>query len=234
MSDSKYNPPEQSPSAESSTSGTPADSLQEALRSLSMEAAVGALEFSHRVKRLSDQFDGTALSVGASSGISDRAHKAPGEVIYEAVKLHLQIASELMTFGQKQADFVLDRVQRMGVSMLPKEQRPAVRLNCERTATDPSAPTWKLFVFNAAHEPRAVSLVGRWREGEKPEWSGENDLIVPPRTQRAVEVTHPLTEALKAPGLHVAEVEVFMQSAGVSATPGLSVGRLELALIVRS
>lgn len=215
----------------------PADSLQEALRALSLRATADALELVQRLKGLRDQFDGTALAGGDSSGVSAEPRRQPGEVVYEAVRLNLQIANEIMTFGQRQADFWLDRLQRTGVAMLPREQRPAVRVAC--AARDDDRPlAWTLYVFNAAHEPRSVRLVGRWRAPldvpcELTFEGGERSVVVPPRTQRELVVEHARHGDLAKPGEHVADAEVFMQSEGVSAMPGAVVGKLELAAVVK-
>jgi hypothetical protein len=208
------------------------DTLTEALRAMSMRAAVDALDLSTRMKAIRDRFDGTMLAVGDSSEVSAAPRKEPGEVVYEAVKMHLQVANELMTFGQRQADFWLDRFQRLGTSVLPREQRPPVRLTC--TVRSGEAATWRLFVYNAAHERREVRVTGRWRTLAKGSWTPTKQppLVLPARAEKELTIVHPTDPALLGPGEYIAKGSVRMRGVGATSVPSLVVGRLELVLIV--
>lgn len=213
-------------------------SIEEALRAVSMRAAVDALAFKRRVQVLRDAFDGTVLQGADGSAVSRASRRRPGEVLYEAVKLQLQIANELMDFGQSQVDFWLDRAQRVSAASLPKDQRPALRLaaTCAAGAT----VTWRVFVFNAAHEPRAVALKGKWKKGPwaggaAPAWAcaiEDAPFVVPARAERELVFTHPVDGSFKTGETYVAKVKVQMCGGKKSTTPTLRAGKLELALTV--
>jgi hypothetical protein len=213
------------------------DPVAESLRALSMRAAVDALAFKSRIQSLRDGFDGTVLQGTEGSGVSRSSRRRPGEVLYEAVKLQLQIANEVLNFGQSQADFWLDRVQRMGVAALPRDQRPGLRLTASARVGDEA--TWRLFVFNASHEPRVVELSGRWKRGDfdgnPPGWRATltpSPFVVPPQAEREL-VFHHAVDAALAPGkTYRAKVKVQMRGGKKSDTPTQDVGRLELELTV--
>lgn len=219
--------------------------LQELLRGLSLKAATNSLDFTQRLRALRDAFDGTALAAGEGSAVSRGPRRRPGEVVYEAVRLQLMIADELITFGQSQAEFWIDRAQRLGEAMLPPTQRPRLRLSA--TAAAGGNVAWSVHVFNAAHEVREVDLIGKWLKSgwdgaAPPPWRCEIDAAsqrVPPRADRELTFRQslgpdPVTGVSPfAPGrTYVARVSVRMRGPDGTTTPTLTVGRLELRVKV--
>jgi hypothetical protein len=213
--------------------------LQDILREMSLKTAADALSFKHRLAKVRDGFDGTVIAGADISSVSREAQPRPGEVVYEAVKLQLEIASQIIDFGQRQADFWLDRLQRAGTSMLPPEQRPRLRIAQSCKADD--KVRWKLHVYNASQEPRDVILQGRWKrrgwEKDPPDFVAhvepEGRFTVPPRGERQLEFLTPVVAGRLAPGAtYVARVKVRMVGGPRSTLPSLTVGKLELALTV--
>lgn len=212
------------------------DTLGEALRALSSRFAVDMMELTRKVQAMRDGFDGTVLAGGNNSAVSPEKRRQPGTLVYDAVRANLQIANELMTLGQSQADYWLDRFQRLGQTALPSEKRPRIRRTC--TAAPGGEPTWSFYVFNAAREARVVWVTGRWLprdDGSKVAFAFARSpntrqrVVIPPRTERLIEFTHaPINE----PGEFTARGSVRMRPSGDSAAPSLVVGRLELAVTV--
>lgn len=214
----------------------PGQSVQEAARAVSMRAAVDALAFKRRLQALADGFDGTALHGGESSGVSRAPRQRPGEVLYEAVKLQLSIANELLDFGQSQVDFWVDQLQRMGTSALPRAQRPVTHV--ETAAPRGGEAVWELYVYNAAHEPREVSLKGKWKvtpPDAAPAWQDpawERPFVVPAQAEKLLRVTHAVPDGFVVGKTYRARVKVRLGAGKRAQTPALEVGRLDLLVRV--
>lgn len=215
----------------------PGASLQEVARAVSMRAAVDALAFKRRLQALRDGFDGTALHGAESSGVSRAPRQRPGEVLYEAVKLQLSIANELLDFGQSQVDFWVDQLQRAGMSALPRKQRPVTLV--EATASRGQDVVWEFYVYNAAHEPREVSLSGRWKLdpaiGKAPSWQGalsSKPFVVAAQAEKLLRVSHPLPPGFEVGERYRARVKVQLGAGKRAQTSALEVGRLDLVVRV--
>src|SRR5438552_797221 len=111
-----------------SYANNPKDALSEELRRTSLRAAADLLEFTHRIKELGDQLDGTIFAGGEGSGMSKEERPRAGELVYEAVRLQLDVANHLLTLGQKQANLWIDRARRFGAVALPPERRAPLHL----------------------------------------------------------------------------------------------------------
>jgi hypothetical protein len=206
------------------------NAILDALRSLSMRAAADFLSFVHKVKEAGDGIDGTTLSGGEGSSVSARPRPGAGEFAYEAIRLHLAIASQILTLGERHADLWLDRALRFGAVAAPGKAKPAIRLVSK--VSDQRSPSWKLFIYNAGREARTVHLVthGGWSKGgtstsiDCPPQFRSGDGTIPPRTDQEVDLTlgKGWEAKLAEPGTYVLFVEVQLRDRGI--------GRLELVL----
>jgi hypothetical protein len=195
-----------------------------------MRAAVDLISFADKLAGLGRDLDLTPLAGGEGSGVSNRSRPKAGEVAYEAARMQLEFASQLMTIGERYADLFLDRTRRFGAAMSPPDRQPAVRLSCK--ASPACDPEWQLFIYNAAPEPRSMELrsLGSWCQAGAPveascapRFNGGDELIAA-KTDKCVRIGLPPSwrTALPGPGRYVAYVEVRMIDR--------TIGRLELTL----
>jgi hypothetical protein len=183
------------------------------------------------VNEARDDVDGTALSGGEGSGVSKGPRPKAGELVFEAARLQLAVANHLLTLGNKQVDFWLDRARRLGTATLPDEAKPVLRLRTR--ASDDHPPVWKLHVYNASKETRTVRLTVRegWFWGGAPTdiechpRFASGDARIPPGADQEVHLVPCDDWAAKFqnPGAYVAQVEVRMQDR--------LIGKLELTLL---
>jgi len=194
------------------------DDLMEILRKLSLRAAADLLELKHRMNDLGDSFDGTPLAGGEGSSVSREPRQRPGELVYEATRLHLQMAGDLLSLGHKYADFWLDRARRFG-SVLRPEHVPA-RFETRARQSDPKAAWSHIHVYNARRHEVVLQLRP---VGPVPSGFAIVPTTIPPQASAEVAVELAPLSALTV-GKHLFELEVGMS--------GLSIGRLQLTLVV--
>jgi hypothetical protein len=194
--------------------------LLDQLRELHMNAATELLQFRHRLNQMSDQFDGTPLAGMAGSAISDKPRPERGELMYQAVRLQLDFANQLITLGGKQAEAMLDRAQRVSSALTPTEQRPPVRL---AGTFDPATRKVKatLHVYNARRQPATIRVLPSasavHAPGDELKLAAEPPTI-PARHNQAVEIQIDVPDPYE--GGDVVEVDVDLS--------GLSLGRVQI------
>jgi|SRR5581483_1706998 len=223
----------------------PPDSFLEALRAVSLQAAADALELTQRAKALREEFDGTPLAGAEGSSVADAPRQRPGEIVYEALRLQMQLASQLLTLGHKQADFWLDRARRAGAAVLPRDRMPPTRLTCKRQRSRWSPPIWTCYIYNAVQTKRSVRFDGRgnWRRADgatvnvpvrptiavTPPNACGVDAQIGAHTDQRLSLTQEWTPS--PPANAECETETFQAVADV-VLDEVIVGRIELVLIV--
>ncbi len=153
----------------------PADTLVEALRRLSLDAATGLVRFSQRLEEIRDRFDGTPLAGGEGSGVSREARPRPGDLLREALEAQIKLAGQLMAMGERHADLWADRASRAAAAASPGG-RP---LTLE--STNPDTPAWQAFIYNAASERRRVRLEpqGAWTRSDDAACTYPGTVLIP-------------------------------------------------------
>jgi hypothetical protein len=207
------------------------ETILDTLRSLSLRAAVDLFAFADRLKELRDSVDGTPFAGSEGSGIASGPRPDGREIAFDFLKLHLDLAGQLMSLGERQTDLVFDRLRRLGAATSPEGRRPVLAVSCSGAPGEPGR--WPVFVYNAGREVREIELrpCGEWRRSgaltEFPcrPYFADRDALIAAHTDRTATVLHDPPLGMPA-GTYAAEVDVFLRDR--------CVGRLGLTWTVQA
>ncbi len=192
------------------------ETILDTLRSLSLRAAVDLFALADRLKELRDSADGTPLAGSEGSGIASAPRPDGREIAFDFLKLHLDLAGQLMSLGERQTDLVFDRLRRLGVAASPESRRPVLAVAC--TAARGVRGRWSVFVYNAGREAQEIELrpCGGWRLSgaltafECKPYFDDGDSRIGAHTDRVTTVLHDPPENMPE-GTYAAEVDVFLR-----------------------